>query len=131
MIFIQIAVIYLQAGVEKFYKTEEWRNGTAFYYWINHNTFGVGGNTQRLFNYLLSFPFIVTTITWAVIVLEITIPFSIFFNERIKRFILSLGIFFHSMIAFINGIPGFSIVMIGILFLYLGYDYKFNLKLKQ
>src|SRR5690606_41724342 len=81
LIFIQIAVIYLQAGVEKFYKTEEWRNGTAIYYWINHNTFGVGGNIQRFFNYLLQFPLIITTLTWSVIILEIIIPFSIFFSK--------------------------------------------------
>lgn len=130
LIFIQIAVIYLQAGVEKLYKTEEWRNGTAIYYWINHNTFGVVGNIQRFFNYLLQFPLIITTLTWSVIILEIIIPFSIFFNKRIKRFILAIGIFFHSMIAFVHRIPGFSLIMIGVLFLYLGDDYKTNLKFK-
>lgn len=128
LIFIQIAVIYLQAGVEKLYKTEEWRNGTAIYYWLNHNTFGISGNVQRFFNYLLSFPLIVTTVTWSVIVLEITIPFAFFFNKQIKRVILAIGIFFHLMIAFIHGIPGFSLIMIGVLLLYLGYDYKINLK---
>ena len=40
LISLQMSIIYFHAAIEKMYKVEEWRNGTALYYFMNDELFG-------------------------------------------------------------------------------------------
>ncbi|MGE9616951.1 MAG: hypothetical protein ACQPRJ_05305 [Solitalea-like symbiont of Acarus siro] len=68
LIEIQAAVLYLQAGVEKPYKVEEWRDGSAIYYWFSHNIFGANSFIFKILTPLLSNQLSVFLINWCVII---------------------------------------------------------------
>jgi len=54
LVELQCAILYLQAGIEKPYKVSEWRDGSAIYYWLNHNMFGMHDFLLSLLNPLLA-----------------------------------------------------------------------------
>lgn len=119
IVTIQISIIYFVAAIDKIYKLEEWRNGTAIYYWVNDNLFGLQSSLLTIINSLFQHTFIVTSITWGVIFIELLLSISFFFEWYIRKCILSMGILFHILIAVFLGIPTFSLTMIGILIFYL------------
>ena len=120
MIQIQVAIIYLQAGIEKLYKTEEWLNGTAIYYWFNHNIFGMPVWMQDFVNkYFLSNALYISLITWGVMIWELFLFSLLLTSAKMKRRFLIPALFFHLIIWFVHGLFSFFMAMSGVLILYL------------
>lgn len=116
---LQVAIVYLQAGIEKPYKSEEWADGTAFYYWLNHNVFGASDFLHYLLNPLLSNGFVVTAFTWGTILFEVFL-FGLLFSSRKRRSsFLKYALIFHFMIILFHGLVSFFFAMAGALILYL------------
>jgi len=119
LIELQVAVLYLQAGVEKLYKLEEWRNGTAIYYWFNQSIFGAPDWILTWLNPLLTNPIFVSIGSWIPIFLELSL-FGMLFSAKVDRFkLLPVAIMFHFLIAMIHGLPSFFLAMCGAVVLYL------------
>jgi len=111
MISLQIFTIYFFASVGKF-KVDEWKNGTALYYWFTQPLFGVTSFFKPFIDLLLSSPVVTTLLNWSVLVIELLIALSIFApDNRRKRIIISIGILFHFFIGLFMGIVSFSFVM--------------------
>ena len=117
---IQMAMIYLNAVVEKMYtQTEEWKLGNAFYYYANDSYFGYSDWMNPLMETLLSNSFIVSSITWGTLLLELLLFGVLFSSKKIKLAIFPLGVLFHFMIIVFFGLFSFFFAMLGGLILYL------------
>jgi len=57
---------------------EEWKNGTAVYYWFGDSVFGLNEVMLKLITPLLKSPIFITFFTWGVIALELMLALSIF-----------------------------------------------------
>ncbi|MCV2484385.1 hypothetical protein OD917_05590 [Flavobacterium sp. SH_e] len=113
----QIFVIYFFASVGKF-KIEEWKNGTALYYWFTQPLFGVTDFFKPFIEVILSSPVLTTLLNWSVLVIELLIAFSIFTTDaERKKKIVFVGMLFHFFIALFMGIISFSFVMCSALLL--------------
>lgn len=119
LIYVQIGVIYLQSSLAKL-PVEEWHDGTALWYWTRHEIFGSSDFLKNLLSKLLSNAFIIYTLNYAVLLLELLVPLSLFVKKEGKaiRGLCILLISFHVLIIFIQGIFSFSIVMISSLIFY-------------
>jgi len=119
VIELQVAILYLQASIEKPYKVQEWVDGTAVYYWINHNVFGTFDLLLKWLNPLMDNSIFVSMLTWGTILFELSL-FGAFFmlrNRRVK--LLKFALAFHFMIIIFHGLPSFFFAMSGALILYL------------
>lgn len=123
----QMAILYLDAGVEKF-KVTEWLEGTATYYWFNHNMFGAPLWLKNILNYFFSNAYFVSSVTWGVMFLEIGLFSGFFIKQKYRYILFVLAIFFHFFIFVIHGLPTFGIAMTGGLILYL---FNMNVSLKN
>ena len=125
---IQMAILYLQAGAEKI-GVSEWADGTALYYWFNHNIFGSPYWLRQFFNPLLANPVFVSSLTWGTIAFEFVLFATIFMSHKRKRQMFWLAILFHFLILMVLGLISFFFSMAGALMLYLlpiekGIDFK-------
>jgi antimicrobial peptide system SdpB family protein len=119
LICLQIFVVYFFSSIGKF-ENEQWRNGTAIYYWLTQPLFGCTDVFKPFLNIILYSPLCTTLSNWFVLLLELFIAFSIFVcNIKFKKGILILGILFHFSIALFLGIVSFSITMVASLLLFL------------
>lgn len=119
IITIQIAVLYLQSAIEKPYKVEEWADGTAIYYWLNNNLFGLTDYSKIIINPILNIPTLLFIINWSVIIFELTLFGAFFMEGKKKQKLLKYGILFHFAIIILFGLVTFFIAMCGALILYL------------
>ncbi len=133
LIRIQMFVIYFFASVGKF-PSEEWKNGTALYYWFNEPLFGVNEFYLPFVNIILESPILTSLSTWSVLVLELSLAFAYFISSQKTRMIfLFMGVFFHFMIVLFFGLISFYFVMAAGLIFFLisknfNYEYRnFNL----
>lgn len=113
---LQCSVIYLQASVSKLYVTE-WSDGTAIYYWLNHNIFGLNKPILEYINYLLQFPLIVSFITLGVIIFELFLSYAIWAEFKHKTIVMIAGIFFHFIIFLVHALPTFYLSMTALIIL--------------
>ncbi|MBD99272.1 MAG: hypothetical protein CMO34_05460 [Verrucomicrobia bacterium] len=124
MISIQVSFIYLNTAIEKIYKIEEWKNGTAIYYIANNNLFGVQEFALEAFSPILNSRY-VFFITWFIILSHLCLSYVLFLDRQRKFNFFFMGVGFHLCIAFFLGLYSFSFVMIGALVLYLiPFNYK-------
>lgn len=128
LISIQVSVIYFHAAVGKF-EVSEWVQGTAVYYWFTHPLFGANSLIEPILEPILKSPFLLTCITWSVMILELFLAFCIFFKLKIRIFALILGLIFHFFIIIIHGLVSFYFAMASSLILYLiaqniNYDFR-------
>ena len=114
----QMAVIYFHAAVDKLYKVEEWRNGTGLYYILEDPLFGSFPFSEWTAS-MLTNGFIVTSMTWGTILLEILLFGAVFMSYKRKKPFLFLGIAFHFMIIVFFGLVSFFCSMVGGLCIYL------------
>lgn len=130
LIILQVAVIYLHAGVGKL-NTEDWKNGTSTYYWFTQNIFGAPIFLQKIYN-LITLSIFSPIISWLVMFFELGLFACILAtNKTIKISFLVLGILFHFAIGFTHGLISFFFSMSGALILYLdsyNITYKFLTK---
>lgn len=125
IISLQVAFIYFHTAVEKIYKLNEWKDGTALYYILQGNYFGIN---KFLFN--LIEPFLmskgVLILTWWVLISHLLLAFALFVKRRDKKMYFLVGLSLHFGIAIFLGLYSFSLVMIGALILYM-LPFDFNL----
>jgi antimicrobial peptide system SdpB family protein len=115
LIQAQTVVIYLHSGIGKF-KSKEWVDGTALYYWFNNSLFGMPDYLVLPLNYFFKFPIFVTYFTWSIILIELFIAFAILQSSlKYKKIALFLGVFLHFFIVLIHGLSSFYFSMASIL----------------
>lgn len=113
LIPLQMSIIYFHAALEKLYKVEEWRNGTAVYYFAQDPIFGAPFMGE------LSGTYLVLLMTWGTIALEILLGAALFMIYKHKSLLLPLGICFHITISMSFGLFSFMCSMVGGLLIYL------------
>ncbi len=123
IIRLQVAIIYLHAGVGKMF-VSEWANGTALYYWLNHSVFGMPDWIEPITNPLLENSIIVTILTYGVIIFELALFLALTAVTKYRKKILLAAILFHLLIIVYHGIFSFffSITTGLILYLYPTYE---------
>jgi len=126
-ISIQMAILYLNAGVAKIFEPE-WSNGTAIYFWFNNNMFGAPNWVQNLIGGLFKNDFTVSIINWSVIFLEIFLFVGFFLNQKFKYILFVLGFALHFFIVIIHGLTTFWLSMSGGLVLYF---FRLDISLSQ
>lgn len=109
---IQLAFIYLDACVEKL-RVPEWQDGTIMYYVVRDDLLGAPHFLQLLVP-LTSTAFVVF-LAWPSLLLELSLATNILMRPSARRVLFFFGVFFHSSIAILIGIPSFALVMIGAL----------------
>ncbi|RIH83205.1 sporulation-delaying protein SdpB family protein [Calidithermus roseus] len=114
---LQVAGIYFHASIKKM-QVPEWVDGTAMYYWLNSNIFGLPEQLRPLFAPLLLGP-TVAVATWGVVLLELILAAALFMPSTRWRPLLLLGAVFHAAIAVFMGITSFAIAMMAALVLFL------------
>jgi antimicrobial peptide system SdpB family protein len=107
---IQIAYIYFDAWYSKMF-IQEWKNGTAIWYYAHHSVFGF--IDTPFIEFLLKNSLICMILTYSVLILEFFLAISIFcnINAKIKKIIFVIGIIFHTTISFEIGIISFGFCM--------------------
>jgi len=118
LIRLQIAVIYFHAAVGKF-DIPEWRNGTALYYWLNHSFFGMPGYLADPMNYMMSNKWVVSILTYSVLIGEITLFLCLTASKKIRKLIFPFAVLFHFLIIIYHGIFSFFFSIAGGLIIYL------------
>ncbi|UOQ71516.1 sporulation-delaying protein SdpB family protein [Hymenobacter cellulosilyticus] len=119
VIRLQMAVLYLQASVEKVYKLQEWKNGTAIYYFLNDPVFGYPDWLEQLMAPLLTNAYVVSGLSWGTILFEIILAGAIFMRPKLRAKLLLPAIGFHCFIAVAFGLVSFFFAMTGGLLLFL------------
>ncbi|TGE29608.1 sporulation-delaying protein SdpB family protein [Hymenobacter metallicola] len=119
LIALQMAVLYFHAGIEKMYKLDEWKNGTAVYYFFNDPLFGYPDWIRGLLATSLTNAYVVTSLTWGTMAFEILLFGALFMAPANRKKLLWLAVGFHLGIALIFGLVSFFLAMCGGLVLYL------------
>lgn len=126
IIIIQLLFIYFFSGFHKM-NSGEWAKGTALYYILNIQRF----NTEIFINdILLKNPLLSTLSTYTVMLWELSFPFAIFINKRVKYTYLFIGVCVHLLIYFCMMIHDFELLFIFTYVLFFNDDDFENVKNK-
>lgn len=120
LIRIQMMFVYLHAFVGKLF-VEEWANGTAVYYWLTHEYFGVNDILVGVFTKILIIPWVVMFFSWGTLFLEFLFAGSILLEKRNKKrriILFFAAISFHCLIIIFHGLVSFFLVMASGLMMY-------------
>jgi antimicrobial peptide system SdpB family protein len=117
LISIQMSVIYFHAAVGKL-NAREWVDGTAIYYWFNHNVYGASKPLLSLLSPFLNSPMVALG-SWGTILLEVILAAAVFMTPARKKRLFIWAIGFHLLIAIIHGLVSFFFSMAGGLIIYL------------
>ncbi|MFF7636959.1 sporulation-delaying protein SdpB family protein [Kitasatospora sp. NPDC008050] len=109
---LQVAYIYLDTAISKF-GVADWANGTAEYYFLRDNMFGVAHPLSGMFYALSRNTLVVVGMTWGALVMELAIAVCVLSSERWRKVGLALDIALHGMIIMTMGLWSFGLVMIG------------------
>lgn len=118
MIRLQVAGVYFQAAVSKM-RVNEWRDGTAVYYWFTDPWFGFAEPLRSAFMPVLASAIGVSSLTWGAMMLEIFLFAGLIADKRARAVLLWLGLGFHLGIAVVHGLLSFALAMWCALVLYL------------
>jgi antimicrobial peptide system SdpB family protein len=116
LIKIQVAVLYFHSGIAKIYH-EQWRDGTALYYWIQNTSIGFNKVAAYILNFLFDNRFVLFFSTWSVVVFEVLLS-MVHITKLNKRFFFRAALTFHILIFVCFGLFSFCFSMTGALFLY-------------
>ncbi|MGM0843696.1 MAG: sporulation-delaying protein SdpB family protein [Bacillota bacterium] len=123
---LQVAIIYFHSTIAKLFN-EEWRNGTAVYYYLNDPMLGLNNQLLYFVNPILEGPLVVLP-TWGTIILQFALFAALFASKNTWKYYLVSAIVMHEIFALMLGLTSFSITMIGAIILYLRpLDQPFNL----
>ncbi|WP_299525462.1 hypothetical protein [Winogradskyella sp.] len=122
LIRVQVATIYFISCISKPYKVEEWKDGTALYYWFNNSFYGYSGFIKNMLAPLIDVPIVLLLLTWGVLILELGLASCLFLPYKYRKYFLVPGLIFHLMIFLIHGLASFSITMSAALILYIGLE---------
>lgn len=109
---VQIAFLYLDSAISKF-GVADWANGTAEYYFLRDNMFGVGAPWDSLLLWLSKSPLIVVALTWGALLIELAIGICLLSSHRRRRAAMVMDIVLHGSIVLTMGLWSFALVMIG------------------
>lgn len=115
---LQVAVIYLHACIGKL-AVEEWRNGTAVYYWFTDPVWGAPSWMEPVLTPIVASPVGVLVLTWGTLAFEFLLAISPLLPRRYRRWILPAGLGFHFCIALVHGLISFFFSMAAALVLLL------------
>jgi antimicrobial peptide system SdpB family protein len=118
LIPLQMSIIYFHSAIEKLYKLEEWRNGTALYYILEDPLFGSSFFKKQIMN-LFSSKYIVVPLTWGTVLIEILLFSALFMNYKNKKILFFIGTIFHFSIILFFGLFSFFFSMFSGLIVYL------------
>lgn len=129
IIRVQVAILYFHSVVAKLGE-EEWINGTAVWYYIQTPMLGLPDFLTDIFMPLLSSSFIVIP-TWGTLLMQTLLVCALFSPKKYWNYILVLALLMHELFAILLGLISFSVVMLGVLVIYLRpveheYKFKFN-----
>lgn len=113
---IQISYLYLNSAVTKM-KNKEWLDGTAVYYYLNDNIYGLPSLFYNFFKFILETSMI-GFVTWGTLILQLVISASIFASRRVKQIVFYFALLMHEIFALFIGLISFSIVMLAVLIFY-------------
>ncbi|MFF3562310.1 HTTM domain-containing protein [Streptomyces sp. NPDC002574] len=107
VIVVEVCLIYATAGWYKI-QGSRWQDGTALYYPLHLDDFSPW---PELSHAMASSGLMVMVITYGTVIVQVAFPFTLF-NRRVKNALLALMIVEHASIAFLLGLPFFSMAMI-------------------
>ncbi|MGW8395421.1 HTTM domain-containing protein [Streptomyces lydicus] len=107
VIMVEVCLIYATAGWYKIQGTR-WQDGTAVFYPMHLDYFSPWPALSQL---LGSNGVMVMLITYGTVIVQVAFPFTLF-NRRLKNVLLVVMICEHLSIAFLLGLPFFSLAMI-------------------
>lgn len=116
IIKFQIAILYFISGFSKIY-SDQWREGTALYYWVGNNDIGFNKFIEPFFRILFNNRYILFLSTWSIMIIEILFAFVLITNLN-KKLFFRIGLLFHFAIFFCFGLFSFGLSMSAALFLY-------------
>lgn len=120
LVSIQMAMIYLNAATDKMYANmEEWKLGNAVYYYLNDSYFSYPDWMDPLMTNVLANSFVVSSITWGTLFLEMILFGILFSSKKIKLALFPFAVLFHLGIAVFLGLISFFMAMLGGLVIYL------------
>jgi antimicrobial peptide system SdpB family protein len=128
LIHIQVAVVYFQSSVAKL-GVAEWADGTAMYYFLQHQLFGAPPWLSPVTDLVTHQPLGVSLLTWTPLAIEFAIAVAILLRPPVRRVLLVLGFALHATIGLTMGLVSFGVAMCGALLLYLlpiGYQLRFE-----
>jgi antimicrobial peptide system SdpB family protein len=115
---VQVAAVYLVAGIAKLAQPE-WANGTAIYYWLQ----SYGGAPSGVMS-VVALPPVVVAMTWGPIALEVALAAALLLSGRARAVLLVLAITFHAFIALFFNLASFATAMTAALILFLRPAYQ-------
>ncbi|MEJ3745596.1 sporulation-delaying protein SdpB family protein [Actinomycetes bacterium KLBMP 9797] len=118
LIWLQVAFVYLHAGIAKLDVTE-WADGTAMFYWLRAPGYEPPGFLRPLTEAVTGSAAGVTLFTWSVLVLEFALALARLLPPGLRRALLAAGLAFHIAIAVVLELVTFGFAMSGALLLYL------------
>jgi len=119
LVGLQMSLLYLNAAMDKIYASDEWKVGSAFYYYVNDSFFSYPSWMDPLMHTLLTNSFFVSSVTWGTILLELMLFGVLFSNAKNKRMLFPIAVAFHFGIVLFLGLVSFFFAMLGGLLLYL------------
>ena len=119
LISVQMAMVYLNAATDKIYVSDEWKVGSAFYYYVNDAFFSYPRWMDPLMEGLLTNSFFVSAISWGTILLELVLFGMLFSKFKNRRLLFPVAVGFHFGIVVFLGLVSFFFAMLGGLLLYL------------
>ncbi|MGX9667122.1 sporulation-delaying protein SdpB family protein [Staphylococcus shinii] len=117
IIRIQIAIIYFHSVIAKI-KDREWINGTAVYYYIKDSNLGFNSFFQYLTDWIFNSNLVPLT-AWIPLLVQIILFCALFMSKKYWKIVLVIGICMHEVFALFLGLISFSLIMLGVLILYL------------
>ncbi|MFH9420334.1 HTTM domain-containing protein [Streptomyces sp. NPDC017529] len=107
VIVVEVCLIYATAGWYKI-QGSRWQDGTAVYYPMHLDYFSPWPDLSRV---LADNGLMIMLITYGTVIVQVAFPFTLF-NRRLKNVLLVVMITEHLSIAFLLGLPFFSLAMI-------------------
>ncbi|MFH8404666.1 HTTM domain-containing protein [Streptomyces sp. NPDC018019] len=107
VIVVEVCLIYATAGWYKI-QGSRWQDGTAVYYPMHLDYFSPWPELSRV---LADSGLLIMLITYGTVIVQVAFPFTLF-NRRLKNVLLVAMICEHLSIAFLLGLPFFSLAMI-------------------
>ncbi|MGG0219812.1 sporulation-delaying protein SdpB family protein [Bacillus mycoides] len=114
---IQVAILYLHSTIAKL-GNSEWINGTAVYYFLQDHMLGLPNVLLNLISPILTSKYVAMA-TWGTMVLQIMLFAALVAPKKHWKYYLTLALLMHETIAVMLGLISFSMVMTGVLILYL------------
>ncbi len=118
LIQVQVAGLYLDAGIAKL-GVADWANGTALFYIFRNVNFTAPPWLSPVLSAITSLPVGVAALTWGAVALEIMLGIALLLPKPARPYLLAGGLLFHDLIAISMGLVSFDIAMSAALLLYL------------